>query len=170
MRKLISLGCLAVVAASLLVAPAGAATKQQSIEGTIALPTPFTDDSGCFAGVHRRVHAVAGDAINGVFGYSFAVDKATWNKPFKLDVTGGQNYVDLDINFYLGPLTTVDDIVAAQGDPAAPPTVAVETRQAGGETGIVPKGAENVIVCMYGGQAGIGVASSFTYLAGKGVK
>ena len=170
MKKIIAALATGLLAASMVAGSASAAPKQQSVEGTIALPAPFTDDTGCFSGVHRRLNAVFSGAHNGVVGYSFPVDKATWNKPFKLDASGQGPYVDMDITFYLGPLTTADDVVAAGGDPAAPPSVGVATRQAGGETGTVPKGAIDAIICMYGGQLGIGVAGDFDYLAGKGVK
>lgn len=171
MRKLIATFSGLLLAASMVTGSATAAPKQQSVSGTIVLAAPYTDDSGCFSGVHRRGNAVATGNHNGAVGYSFAVDKATWNKPFKLDVSGGQgSYIDMDISFYLGPLTTADDVVAAGGDPAAPPVITEATRQAGGESGVVPKGAVDVIICMYGGQLGAGFAADFAYTAGKGVK
>lgn len=171
MRKLIAALSGVVIAASIVAGSAAAAPKKQQVEGSIVLPAPFTDDSGCFSGVHRRANAVAMGNHNGVIGYSFPVDKATWKKPFKLDVSGGQGgYIDMDITFYLAPLTTLDDVVAAGGDPPAPPAVSVATRKAGGESGVVPKGAIDVIVCMYGGPSGVGFAADFTYAAGKGVK
>jgi hypothetical protein len=171
MKKILGAFSASLLIAGLVAGGASAAPKQQSVEGTIVLPAPFTDDTGCFSGVHRRLNAVAMGNHNGVVGYSFGVDKTTWNKPFKLDVSGGQGpYVDMDITFYLAPLTTLDDVVAAGGDPAAPPAVSVATRQAGGESGVVPKGAVDVIICMYGGQQGAGFAGDFSYLAGKGVK
>lgn len=170
MKRTVAILACAVVTAGLLGAPTNAAPKQQKVEGSIALPAPFTDDSGCFAGVHRRLHAFTGDAINGVVGYSFAVEKATWNKPFKLEASGGGGTVDLDIYFYLGPLTTAEDFVEQGGDPAAPATVTFAERAEGGEKGKVPKAAENVIICMYGGGQGAGFGADFTYTAGKGVK
>ena len=170
MRKLIAGIATGALAAGALFAPASAAPKQQKVEGSILLPAPYTDDSGCFSGVHRRGHVAAGHAHSGVIGYSFPVDKTTWKKPFKLETSGGSGYVDMDISFYLAPLTTADDVIAAGGDPAAPPNVAFQTREAGGEKGIVPEAAENVIICMYGGAQGVGIGASFTYTAGKGVK
>lgn len=170
MKRIIGLTMAGLMAASFTGA-ASAAPPPQHVEGTIILPAPFTDDTGCFAGVHRRLNAAASGNHNGLIGYSFEVDKTTWNKPFKLDVSGGQgSYVDMDITFYLGPLTTADDVVAAGGDPAAPPAVSVATRKAGGESGIVPKGSVAVIICMYGGGMGAGFAADFMYMAGKGVK
>ncbi|MGH3118974.1 MAG: hypothetical protein ACRDQ2_18045 [Gaiellales bacterium] len=170
MRKPVAAIAAGAMAVAVLGAPSGAAPKQQKVEGSIALPAPFTDDSGCFAGVHRRIHAFTGDANNGILGYSFAVDKATWNKPFKLEAIGGQSYVDLDITYYLGPLTTPDDFISQGGDPATPATVSFADRAAGGEAGKVPKLAENVILGMYGGGQGAGFAADFVYTAGKGVK
>jgi hypothetical protein len=168
MRKLVVVALAGVLAASAL--PASAGGKQQVVEGSIALPAPYTDDTGCFAGVHRRVQAAAQGLANGVFGYNFPVDKATWNKNFVLDVTAGQGDVDLDITFYLGPLTTLQDIIDQQGDAAPPPSISFATRAPGGEAGKVPALAENVIICIYAGQQGAGAAASFTYTAGKGVK
>jgi hypothetical protein len=170
MKKLFGLLTASILVAGIIGGGASAAPKQQKVDGTIALPAPFTDDTGCYSGVHRRLNAVFMGNHNGVVGYSFGVDKATWNKPFKLDASGQGPYVDMDITYYLAPLTTLDDVVTAGGDPAVPPTVDYATREAGGETGIVPKGAIDVIICMYGGQQGVGVAGEFSYLAGAGVK
>jgi hypothetical protein len=171
MRKLIVIALVGALAGTALPAALARGGKQQAVEGMIALPAPYTDDSGCFAGVHRRVQAVAQGAANGVFGYNFAVDKATWNKNFVLDVTGGQGDVDFDITFYLGPLTTLQDFIDQGGDPAPPATVSFATRAPGGEAGKVPPAAENVIICMYAGAQGYtGAGASFAYTAGKGVK
>lgn len=171
MKKLAAVLSAGFVVVALIGAPISAAPKkQQKVEGSVLLPTPFTDDSGCFAGLHRRGQAVAQGLANGVLGYNFEVDKATWKKPFTLEVTGGQSHVDLDIYFYLGPLTTLNDFVSQGGDPAPPATVQYNTREAGGEADIVPEAAENVIVCMYGGGQGAGFAADFVYTAGKGVK
>jgi hypothetical protein len=144
--------------------------KKQEVEGGVVLPTPFTDDSGCFAGIHRRENAFTMGASNGVTGYHFEVDKKTWKKKFVLEVTGGQGDVDLDIYFYLGPLTTVEDFVNQGGDPTPAATISYNTREPGGEADKVPESAENVIICMYGGGQGAGFGASFTYTAGKGVK
>jgi hypothetical protein len=170
MRKIVTLALVCLLGASLVPTALAGKGKQQKVEGSIALPAPFTDDSGCFAGLHRRLQAVAMGAANGVVGYDFAVDKATWNKNFVLEATGGQGTVDLDIYFYLGELTKLEDFVNEGGDPATPATVQFNTREAGGEAGKVPKAAENVIVCAYGGGQGAGFGATFTYTAGKGVK
>jgi hypothetical protein len=170
MRKFAMLGIIGALALGLLPSAAAGGAKQQKVEGSIALPAPYTDDSGCFAGVHRRVQAITMGNAQGVTGYNFEVDKATWNKNFVLEATGGQGRVDLDITFYLGELTKLEDFVEQGGDPATPATVAFNTREPGGEAGKVPELAENVIVCLYGGQQGAGGGATFTYTAGKGVK
>ena len=166
MKRLIAAAVVGLAVLALVGGPATAKSKMQMVDGSIALPAPYTDDSGCFAGVHRRLQAVAQGQANGIVGYNFAVDKATWGKPFTLKVTGGQGAVDLDINYYLGPLTKITDFVDQGGDPTPPATVAYEARKPGGEKGAVPKGAENAIVCMYGGGQGAGFGATFHYMAG----
>lgn len=167
MKKLMTVALAAMLLGALLPAGAQAGKKPvQTEEGTILLPAPFIDDSGCYAGLWRRAHAVTGDSARGLIGWNFEVNKKTWNKKFNLEVSGGFNNPDMDIYFYLGPLTTVDDIVTQGGDPAAPATVSFNTREPGGESGIVPKGAENVILCLYGGAQGGGGGADFTYTAG----
>lgn len=174
MRKLVLLALAAVLAAAPL--PAGAAKKgkQQKIEGDILLPAPFVDDSGCFAGLHRRAVILAGgdpeQPFNGVIGYSFAVDPATAGKPFVLEVPEGQGTVDLDITFYT-KFGTPEDVVNDPTGAGAPATVDFATRAPGGEAGKVPsKDYPLAIICMYGGQQGAGALASFVYTAGKGVK
>ncbi len=167
MKKLVTIALAAMVFGALLPAGAEAAKKpRQTEEGSILLPLPFLDDTGCYAGVWRRAHAVTGDSARGLIGWNFEVDKKTWNKKFKLEVSGGAGYVDMDIYFYLGPLTTINDFVEQQGDPAPPSTVSYNTREAGGEVGKVPAGAENVILCLYSGAQGVGGGADFVYTAG----
>ena len=167
MKKMIALALVAAMAIPLFGASAQAGKKPiQTEEGSVLLPLPFTDDTGCYAGVWRRAHAFTGDAARGPIGWNFAVDKKTWNKKFNLEVSGGVGYVDMDIYFYLAPLTTPQDFVTAGGDPAAPPTISFNTREAGGETGTVPKGAQNVILCLYSGAVGQGGGADFVYTAG----
>ncbi|MDQ3940751.1 MAG: hypothetical protein M3238_05305 [Actinomycetota bacterium] len=166
MKKILTLALAALVAGSLLPSSAQAAKPKQTEEGFVVLPLPYTDDSGCFAGVWRRAHAFTTDAARGPIGWNFAVNKKTWNRKFKLEVSGGINNPDLDIYFYLGPLTTAQDFATEGGDPAPPATISYNTREPGGESGTVPKGAENVIICMYGGQQGAGFNADFTYTAG----
>ncbi|MGH2805868.1 MAG: hypothetical protein ACRDKT_01205 [Actinomycetota bacterium] len=167
MKKTIALILASALAFAFVPSTAGAAKKPvQTEEGMVLLPLPFTDDSGCYAGVWRRAHAFTGDAARGLIGWNFEIDKKTWNKKFNLKVSGGQGYVDMDIYFYLGPLTTPGDFVEQGGDPAAPAAVSYNTREAGGEKGTVPKGAENVILCLYGGAQGTGGGANFVYTAG----
>jgi hypothetical protein len=144
--------------------------KQQKVEGSVVFPAPFADDSGCYAGLHRRALILTQGNNNGIIGYHFDVDKKTWNKPFSLEVTGGQGDVDLDIYFYLADYGTVEQVVTDPLAAGAPPSMQYNTREPGGEAAIVPKQAKHVIVCMYGGQQGAGFDASFTYTAGKGVK
>ena len=174
MRKLIGTVAVGLMAFSLLGAPATAAGKVQHVEGTIALPAPFAQGTfdGCWGGATRRTTTPTGGAsspANGVVGYRFLLDKATWNKPFNLEVTGGEGTVDLDIFLYLNmpPVeATVDDPVNG----GTPTSIDFTTRSEGGEKGIVPKGATEAIVCMYAGPDYYGYNASFMYMAGKGVK
>jgi hypothetical protein len=167
MKKSFALVLAALTVFALVPTSAGAAKKpKQTEEGMVLLPLPYTDDSSCYAGVWRRAHMATGDAGRGLIGWNFEVNKKTWNKKFKLEVSGGQGYVDMDITFYLGPLTSVNDVVEQQADPAPPASVSYATREAGGESGTVPKGAENVIICSYGGAQGTGGGGNFVYTAG----
>jgi hypothetical protein len=174
MKKILVLALTALMAASLVVTNATAAPKQQKVEGTIALPALFAQGtfSGCWGGLTRRTTQPTGEEaspVNGVFGYRFVVDKATWNKPFKLEATGGSGTVDLDLFLYSvmpPPEATLDDPVNG----GTPVSVDFATRKEGGEAGIVPKGTTDAIVCMYGGPEYFGYDASFSYVAGKGVK
>jgi hypothetical protein len=144
-------------------------TYVQTQEGSIVLPAPFpTDMSGCYAGLHRRIAVATGtEDHNGVVGYSFDIDKRTWNKRFTLALLEGQGDADLDIHFY-----TEFGTAEQATDPAyAPPAFAYETRKPGGEKGKVPAKMTRAIVCIYGGDPGGGptggAQASFKYVAGK---
>ena len=172
MKKLLAGLVTSLVTAAALVVPAGAAPKQQHVEGSIALRAPFANQEeqlqSCYAGVQRRLHLITQGNANGIVGYHFKVDKATWNKPFKLDVTAGQVSPDMDLTYYLdGKIGSLDDHLASPpwGTDVTPWTVNFEERQPGGEAGIVPKGATDAIVCMFEGYA-----ADFMYMAGAGVK
>ena len=171
MKKIVTLGLTALLAGSLLPASATAAKpKQQKVSGSVALPAPFTDDTGCFAGLHRRMAILTQEQVNGVVGYHFDVDPATIGKPFVLEVTGGQGDVDMDILFYY-EFGTVDDVISDPQGAGAPVSSGFQTREPGGESGIIPKGDyTKAIVCVYGGAQGAGAAATFDYTAGKGVK
>ena len=147
---------------------ATAAGKQQSVEGTILFPARHPD--GCYTGLQRHLTSVVGEPSNGVLGWTIKVDKATWNKPFKLDGSGGVGTIDMDVTYYLGEFATQEEFI---NDPApvGPASIAFETRGQTSEAGIVPKGSINALVCIYADENAPGAAAvDFTYLAGKGVK
>lgn len=170
MKRLVTLALGGLLAASLVPNATAAAPKQQKVSGSVALPAPFTDNTGCFAGLHRRFAIVTQEQVNGVLGYHFDLDPATLGKPFVLEVTGGQGAVDMDINFYY-EFGTVEDVVSDPQGAGAPVSTSYATREPGGESGIVPKGEyTKAIVCVYGGDQGAGAAATFEYTAGKGVK
>ena len=163
MKKLVVLALSAALIGSLL-HPATAAGKKQVVEGTIALPAPYTDDTGCYAGLHRRFAIVTQEQVNGIMGYHFDIDPATHGGKFKLEATGGQGDVDLDIYFY-SQFGTVDQVATDPLNAGSPATVQFNTREPGGETGVVPQDFTKVIVCMYGGAQGGGAGATFTYTA-----
>ena len=172
MKKIVTLGLTALLAGSLLPASATAAKpKQQQVSGSIALPAPYQDDSGCFAGLQRRVAIATQEQVNGVIGYHFDVDPATIGKPFVLEATGGQGtVVDMDILFYY-EFGTMEDVTGDPQNAGSPFSYGFQSREAGGESGIIPKGDfTKAIVCVYGGAQGAGAAATFEYTAGKGVK
>ena len=163
-KQLIGAGLASLLAFSLLGTPATAAAKKQVVEGTILLPAPYTDDSGCFAGLHRRGAILTAENNNGAIGWHFDVDPKTVGKKFTL-AAEGQGYVDVDILFYQ-KFGTPEDVV---GDPlaaGAPASMGYQTREEGGEKGKVPPGMPKAIICMYGGGAGVGLLGNFTYTAG----
>ena len=171
MKKIVTLGLAGLLAGSLIPGSATAGKpKQQKVSGSIALPAPYTDDTGCFAGLHRRFAIVTQEQVNGVVGYHFDLEPATIGKPFVLEVTGGQGDVDLDILYYY-EFGTIEDVVSDPLAAGAPVSYGFQTREPGGESGIIPKGDyTKAIVCVYGGQQGAGAAATFDYTAGKGVK
>jgi len=171
MKKIVTLGLAGLLAGSLVPSSATAAKpKQQKVSGSIALPAPYTDDSGCFAGLQRRVAIVTDEQVNGVIGYHFDLDPATLGKPFVLETTGGQGDVDMDILFYY-EFGTIEDVTGDPQNAGSPVSYGYQTREVGGESGIVPKGDyTKAIVCVYGGAQGAGAAATFDYTAGKGVK
>ena len=169
MKKVIALGLGALMAASML-GQASAAGPTQTEEGSVAVPLPYTDDSGCYAGIHRRMAIVTQEMVNGVGGYHFNVDPATYGGKFKLEATGGAvGDVDLDIYFYQ-KFGTVEDVAGDPLNAGSPVTVQFNTREPGGEVGVVPADTTKVIVCMYGGQMGAGAGATFTYEASAPAK
>lgn len=172
MKKMLILALVASLAFS--VAPSAQAGKKkkkkkpavtQTVEGSVPLPAPYTDDTGCYAGLHRRGSIVTSGAANEVIGYEFDVDKGTWNTPFVMEITGGQGTVDLDIYFYT-EFGTMDDVAGDPLNAGSPYTVSFNTRDSVGESGTVPPDMTKVIVCMMAG----GAEATFTYTAGAGVK
>jgi hypothetical protein len=166
MKKFLAIAVGAIMAASML-APAGAAQKAKSQvqEGSIMLPAVFAQGqfAGCWAGATRRITQTAAGQGNGVMGYRFAIDKATWGGKFVLEPTGGEGTVDLDMFMY----TVMPPAEAVLDDPVnggTPVSVDFQTREEGGETGIIPPGTTDAIVCMYGGPEYVGVNSTFEYV------
>ena len=172
MKKILILMMTAVLALTVVQGAAIAGKKKatrQSVDGMAAVPAPYTDNTGCYAGIQRRVAIASQEMAKGVIGDNFDVDPGTIGKPFTLDVTGGQGDVDLDIYFY-EKFGTVDDVTGDPVNAGSPYTLSFNTREAGGEFGIVPDNVTKVIVCMYGGPEHAGVGATFHYEAGKGVK
>jgi hypothetical protein len=167
-KKILTVALAAVMAASMLAPASAGKAKPQVQEGTILLPAVFATGlgaDGCWGGATRRTTQTAGMAVNGIVGYRFPVDKATWGGKFVLEPTAGQGTVDLDLflySFMPGPEEAADDPVNG-GSPVSQDFAA---REAGGETGIVPAGTTDAIVCLYGGVAGYaGFDASFKYTA-----
>ncbi|MFP5352995.1 MAG: hypothetical protein ACLGIB_10585 [Actinomycetota bacterium] len=173
MKKLLTIALTSLLAASLL-APSGAGAAvaaAQEVEGSILLPAVFAQGTfdGCWAGATRRITQTAAGQGNGVVGYRFPIEKSTWNGKFKLEVTGGEGDVDLDIFLY----TTMPPAEAVLDDPVnggTPVSVDYTTREPGGETGTIVKGATDAIVCMYGGPTHVGFNSTFKYTGTPPVK
>ncbi|MFN2588755.1 MAG: hypothetical protein ABR613_11655 [Actinomycetota bacterium] len=165
MKKLTTLVALGLVASTALSGAAVAGKKKgvrQDVSGTIAMQAPPSDatsnPNGCYSGVHRRIAIVSQEQVNGVVGFHFDVDPATWGKKFRL--TPG-SAVDIDITFY-----TEFGSVEQATDPAyAPANMGFEERDNEGESGVVPADMTKAIVCMKTGQN-----AAFTYSAGAGVK
>ena len=167
MKKLIALALAVTAAVPLLSTGAQAGKPVQTEEGSIALPAPFAQGTfdGCWGGLTRRGTGQTGGAVNGVTGYVFDIDKKSWNKPFKLEVTGGEGVVDLDPFLYIhypGPEETPNDPVNG----GTPSSIDFQTREEGGESGKVPPNTTKAIVCMYAGPTHQGFNAAFTYTAG----
>lgn len=156
MRKLIAFISVATLAFGFIgAASAGKGAAHQHVEGTVLLPQGTGGAAGCVYRAQRALYIAFGDAINGVFGYTFEVDQKTANKKFVLNVSGTGAGVDLSFYGDLGTDPTAD----------APANVGFETPGPGGEKGTVPKGYPNAFVCLTEG-----ASASFEYMAGAGVK
>lgn len=164
MKKLLPIALSVFLGASLL-APASAKKHEpQVVEGSILLPAVFAPDQfqGCWGGLTRRITQTAAGQGNGVFGYRFAVEESTWNGKFTLEPTGGGGDVDLDIFLYSvmpGAEAVLDDPVNG----GTPVSQDFQTREPGGEAGLIPEGTTDAIVCMYGGPSYFGYDADFTY-------
>lgn len=166
MKKLSVILAAGLLAAALVPGTAEAGKKKgvrQEVAGHIAMQAPPADatdnPNGCYSGVHRRIAVVSQMQINGVVGFHFEIDPATWGKKFRLTpVTAG---VDIDITFYDGFGSTEQ----AAEPSYAPATVGFEERNTEGEAGKVPANMTLAIVCMKSGQN-----ADVLYEAGAGVK
>lgn len=167
MKKLITLAVLGLMVVGAVSGSALAGKKKkgvrQDVEGNILMQAPPSDatdnPNGCYSGVHRRWAIVTQEQVNGIVGFHFDVDPATWGKKFRLTpVTSG---ADIDITFY-SEFGTVEQ---ATDTGFAPLNQSFEERNTDGEFGVVPKDMGKVIVCMKAGQN-----ADFTYSAGAGVK
>ena len=165
MRKTIALLLAAALGLAIFPATAGAGKPKQTEEGMILLPAPFTDDSGCFAGLHRRAAIATQENADGIIGWDFDIDPKTWNKKFTLEPSGGLGTVDMDILFY-SEFGTIEDVVSDPGGAGAPSSIGFQTREAGGESGKVPAKFNKAIVCIYSGALYQGGGANFTYTAG----
>ena len=171
MKKTLVVALAALMAASMLTPATAGKAAPQVVEGSILLPAVFLQgqaaspvNDGCWGGLTRRTTQTAGLAVNGVVGYRFPVDKATWNGKFVLEPTGGEGTVDLDIFLYsfLPPAEAqIEDPVAG----GTPVSIDFTERKEGGEVGKIPAGTTDAIVCLYGGVSGYaGFNASFEYV------
>ena len=165
MKRALTLLIAGSLALGLIPGTAGAGKPKQTEEGTIIAPAPFVDDSGCFAGLHRRGAILTMENNNGLVGWHFDVDPKTWNKKFVLEPSGGVGTVDMDILFYQ-EFGTPEDVVSDPGGAGAPASIAFATREEGGEAGKVPAKFNKVIICIYSGAQYVGGGADFTYTAG----
>lgn len=156
MRRVVALALTALVVTGSVSGSATAAKKKkpsarQEVTGSILVPQGGNAAATCVYRAHRVAYIAFGDAVNGLFGYTFTVDPKTEGLPFKLTVDGAAG---VDISFYgdLGSDPTAD----------APANVGYETPGPGGEEGTVPPGYPNGMVCLTEG-----ANATFTYTAGK---
>ena len=165
MKKIVTLVALGLVVSTVLSGAAVAGKKKgvrQDLAGHIAMQAPpsdaTSDPNGCYSGVHRRLAIVTQEQVNGVVGFHFDVDPATWNKKFVLTPASA---VDIDITFY-SEFGTVDQ---ATDTGYAPYNVAFDNRDNEGESGVIPADVTKAIVCMKTGQN-----ADLSYSGGAGVK
>ena len=157
MRKLIALAIVAAISTGAFSGSAIAGKKKkpavhQHVEGSILIPQGGNAAATCVYRAHRALYIAMGEQANGIFGYTFKVDPKTEGLPFKIEPADAS--AGIDISFYgdLGTDPTAD----------APANMAYENVGPGGESGIVPPGLPNGMVCLTDG-----ANASFTYTAGK---
>lgn len=146
MRKLLAAGLMTLLALTIAVPPAGASqplgSELQTVFGSVALPTRFTDVDNGYPGLGRRLW-LANSNTNGSAMYVFAVDPETWGGAFSItDVADATGAGDMDVYFYsdfgnLEPLSGPGDAVT---------TAEYAKRAAGGETGFIPFGSKRALV------------------------
>ena len=169
MKRLITLALATTLVAALapLSAHAGAAPQKET--GTVLLPAPGPNGEvtgGCWTGYPRRFWIFTGGATAGPFGSMFEIDKKTWGGKFKLEVTSGvSGQEDLDLTFYANPGTVDPADPAQQGGIVE--TGSYLTREAGGETGIVPPTTTVALICL---GVGTGANAEWAYEAKPPVK
>ena len=157
MRKVIALALAALAVSGAVSSSALAGKKKpvvQHVEGTILVPQGGNAAATCVYRAQRALYIAMGEQVNGVFGYTFAVDPRTVSKNFTLE---GSDGAGLDISFYgeIGTDPTAD----------APANYAYENPGVGGEKGTIPVGFPYAFVCLTEG-----ANANFMYMAGTGIK
>ncbi len=162
MKRLIVVVVMAALVMPFAPAKADRGIGPQKEEGTVPLAGPGPNGEttgGCWTGHARRAWIISGGATAGPFGAMFAIDEATWDGKFKLEVTGGSaGTEDLDVTFYKDPGHVDPTDPAMQAGIAQ--TGAYLSREAGGEAGTIPQTTTVALVCL---AIGSGANASFTY-------
>ena len=133
-------------------------TAVQTVAGSIAAPTRFTDTEQGYPGLGRRAWLL-NPASNGTVMYVFDVDPRTWGGEFRItDVTDATGEGDVDIYFY-SDFGTVGGLLAS--DPGQPTSTAeYAAAGAGGDSGFIPPGSKKGLAFTRNG-----VGTTFTYSA-----
>ncbi len=139
MARTLRTAALLMTALLLLGLPAAYAAPIQEETGSILVPIRAGTDPtySSWPGGHRRAY-IAASVVNGVTGYTFEVEKATWDRRFTLEVTDLTGSPDADITFYSDLTTPMS-------------TGGLQTRRVGGETDFVPPGTTHAIVTLFSG-------------------
>jgi len=163
MKRILTL-VLVTALVAVLAPPAHSRIVAQEEQGSVLLAGPGPNGEttgGCWTGWARRAWIFSGGATAGPFGSMFEIDKATWNGKFNLEVTGGvAGTEDLDMTFYADPGKVDPNDPAQQGGIVE--TGSYLTREAGGETGVVPAGSNLVLICL---AIGSGANAEYSYTA-----